>query len=58
METLTYAEFKTLEKKDSYYKGRWPYFNEVISIINNECSKSIFLSSDRLERSSSIPVKF
>ncbi len=42
METLTYAEFKTLEKNDSYYKGRWPYFNEVISIINNECSKSIF----------------
>lgn len=41
METLTYAEFKTLEKNDSYYKGRWPYFKEVISIIKKECPKSV-----------------
>lgn len=41
METLTYAEFKAFEKNDSYYKGRWPYFNEVIRIINKECPKSV-----------------
>lgn len=41
MKTISFLQFKSLEKQDSYYRGRWGYFNEVINIINSENPKSV-----------------
>ncbi|MFH1256293.1 MAG: hypothetical protein V1494_03280 [Candidatus Diapherotrites archaeon] len=41
IQTITFSEFKKLEIQDSYYKGRWPYFKEVIKIILAENPKEV-----------------
>jgi hypothetical protein len=33
LQTITFDEFKKFEEQDPYYKGRWPYFKKVNSII-------------------------
>lgn len=33
MQFITHDEFMTLEQRDPYYKGRWPYFEAAISLI-------------------------
>jgi hypothetical protein len=32
--TMTRVEFKSLEKLDGYYKGRWAYFEKIVGLIN------------------------
>lgn len=38
---LTLQEFNELQEADKYWRGRWEYFNKVISIIQKEQFESV-----------------
>jgi len=33
VETITYEDFRERQSKTPYYRGRWPYFQEVITFV-------------------------
>ncbi len=41
MQPITYRDFIEVEKRDSYYKGRWKYFRLVVDLVHRVKPESV-----------------